>query len=139
HLERRAPDDAEHERRPAIVTGGLSSHLAYERFVVELDATAKRVGHQLLGESANEHLGTLEHRLTERDGTIDLRAVRQLSRRVDRAARLLLTPLPEAVEVLERKTERVHHAVTARARRVPAVRLEPRAQRSRLRAWVVLL
>src|SRR4029453_1250815 len=68
----------------------------------------------------------------------DRRAFAELPDGIDRAACFLQTPLADAVEVLERKPERVHDPVTARARRVAAVLLHQRAHGLRLFALLVL-
>ena len=61
---------------------------------------------------------------------VELRAVRHRARRIDRRARLVeRAPLADAVEVLERQAERVHHVVTARAGRVLPMLRDPLAHR----------
>ena len=70
----------------------------------------------------------LVERLAKRDRPVHLRAIGELTDRIDAATLFLDPPLADPVEVLEREPERIHHAVTARARRRPAVLFQPRAQ-----------
>ena len=52
-----------------------------------IETAAQRVGQQLLRHRADEDVGPAEQRLAQRHDAVDLGAVRQLARRVDRAAR----------------------------------------------------
>ena len=71
--------------------------------------------------------GSLHDRLAQVDRARDHRAVRESAARVDRGAAdafLVVAPGAHGIEILEREADRIHRRVTARARRVRAMRFE---------------
>src|SRR5688572_3337503 len=103
-----------------------------------LDAAAEPVGHELVGQRADEHLRLRQDRLAQADRSVDRRAGSQLAGRVDPSTRFLHPPLADAVKVFEREAERIHDAVTAGTRRIAAMLLEQRTNRLGLLALLLL-
>ena len=88
HLKRHALDDAEHERREPVVA--RAPRRARSRAPPACRSTrgrgrARRSAASRSSSPTNAS-GRLQQRLPQRDGAVDLRAVGQLRRRVDRAA-----------------------------------------------------
>ena len=81
--------------------------------------------------------GRLRIASPHRDDAIDGRAVGELAGRVDAGALVVGAPRAHGVEVLERKAERVHHLVTARAHRIRAMLLHALAHGPGLLALVL--
>ena len=89
-----------------------------------LDAAAERVGQQLLGDaSSTNRSGCLSSAAAELGQPVELRAVGQRARRVDRrvAPRRPSRHRPTASKFSSAKPERIDHRVAAGARRVRAV------------------
>ena len=129
-LERRALDDAEHERRePVTVRCCVLDDRAHERHVVILDAVAQGVRQQHLGHVPREHVRVPQDRLPQRGRAVDRRAVGQVATPGRLSRRYHRPPAADAVEVLEGEADRVHELVAARARRILAVLLHAVAHR----------
>ena len=91
------------------------------------DATAERVGQQLLGQRARRTSPAASTGLAEATGPSTVVPSASWPDASTAPPSFLRPPLADAVEVLEREAERIHHAVAARARRVLAVLLQPLA------------
>ena len=105
-------------------TAGMSS---------ALEPAAERVGQQLLGHRADEHVGRSSSAC--RSATTPSTCVPSSSSPDASigAARVARPPRADRVEVLEREPDRIHQLVAARAHRVRAVLLHLLAHRERLR------
>src|ERR1044071_4905049 len=124
HLKRHAFDDAENDGRPAVVVGvGFTDDLAQNRTVVFLYAAAQRVGQEPLGERLDEKAFLVEQDLAQASRAVEHRAVGQDDGRVDRPGADAdgVAPFADAVEVLQRKADRVHDPVADRAFGIGAV------------------
>src|SRR5688572_1960552 len=76
HRERGAADDAEHQRREAIVVGlRLAEYPTNDGHVVMLQAAAEGIREQLLRDGAGEELRLGEQRLAQLCDTVDGAAV----------------------------------------------------------------
>src|SRR5262245_36983849 len=76
HLEWLAADDAEDERRPAVILRlEVGDEFPHDRRIVVLETAAERVGQQLLGDGALVLIALGEHRLAECLRTVDRLAV----------------------------------------------------------------
>ena len=98
-----------------------------------LEAAAERVGQQLLGQRADEHLGPLQQRLPQRHDAVDVRAVDAAGptrRSASAVPPSRVRQAPTASKFSSAKPERIHQLVAARAHRVRAVLLHPLAHRS---------
>ncbi len=100
--------------------------------------TPEGVGHQLLGQRPNEHVGPRHQRIAQRDDPVDLGAVGELSRRIQRNPGLTRAPGARRIEILEREPEGIHHLVAPRAGRTGAVPFHALTQGAR-RLIVALL
>src|SRR5207249_11398631 len=96
-------------RRPAIViSGGGSLDPADGWRVVKLDLAAERICEQLSDHGPHK-LFLLRHQsTTQRRRAIDMCAVEQDARSINRRAALGGAPLPDRVEILEAEPQRIH-------------------------------
>src|SRR5688572_20418459 len=102
--ERRAADDARHDRRePVVLLRRVARHRAHDRHVVVLEPAAQPVGHELFGQRPHELVRAAHDSRSQGHRTIHVAAVGQLARGVDGASRFLRAPGADAVEILERK------------------------------------
>src|SRR5580700_3423172 len=78
HLKRRAVDDAENDRRPALVVGGgLMGALAHDRTVVLLETAAERVGQEPVRAGLHELLAPAQQDVAQAGRSVELGAVGQ--------------------------------------------------------------
>src|SRR5438552_2179281 len=128
HLERGALYDAEDERGETVVAPGrLALNATHERHISIISYAADAVSQKIFGKSTDKCIGMIRNRLTQAGGAVQLHAVEHFAGGVDGKAAILCAPRAHGVEVLERKPDGVHHAVTGGARRVLAVFVEPLA------------
>src|SRR5207249_3368622 len=124
HLKRLALDDAEDERREAVVVAcGIPRDGADQRHVLILDAAAQAIRQQFFGHDFHELTGVPKQPFPQTRRAVDFRAVVHLGRRVDGRSLLVRSPQANAVEVLEREADRVHQTVA-----LDAVRADPMVQ-----------
>ena len=106
-----------------------------------LERAAERVSHEFLGQSLHELLGPREQRArAARPGPVTgVPSTSTPDASIGApASRSIGAPAADRVEILEREAERVDDAVARVARRIRAVRFEPRAHRARGFAFDVL-
>ena len=96
-----------------------------------LDAPPDSERQQLLGDRPDEQFRPREQRFLQPVHPVDRRAVEERGRGIDGYPPLDLAPAPDGVVVLERKPDRVHQLVAARAGRVGPVGGQPLAYRRR--------
>src|SRR6476659_453163 len=102
HPERSTLNNTQYQRRKSIVVrSGLADDRADSRHVGVLDRPAQRVGEQSFGRGSHKCIRPAEQRLAEVVRTVKRRTVHELTRRIDRYARIALTPRPNLVEVLQ--------------------------------------
>jgi len=102
--------------------------------IVIFQPTPQRVGKQLLGNGRGELRFPRQQSLPQFPRTVDVGAVQQNTRGVDRAARIRCAPLSDRVEILQTQSQRIHTLVATRARRIRAVlRRQEMGQAARIR------
>ena len=102
-------------------------------------AAAESIAQQLFGHRRDELLASGQQDRAQAGRALEAAAVDQRARGVDRAVAFGgRPPAAHRVEVLQREPERIHRRVAARARRVAAVLLEPRAHRDEPPALVLV-
>src|SRR5271170_4182605 len=85
------------------------------RHIVILHSSSKSVDHELLGENAGENLGLGHQDFAQRNRPVNLGAIEHNTGRIDLRTLIGSSPLADGVEVLERKPDRVHQFMAARA------------------------
>src|SRR5947207_15879616 len=93
-LERRAPDDRQHDRRePIVLLRRAARNGADERHVLIFEPAAERVGHQLLDADTRELAGVaVRDPLSKLDGTAGHRIVEQLRGGIDWRSLVMAAP-----------------------------------------------
>ena len=115
---------------------GLARDLADDGAVVFFDAAADRIGQQPLGEGLHEHVLLAQQHFAQARRPVERGAVRQDAGGIDRPGprRRRVAPAAEAVEILQRKAERVHDPVADGALRIGPMLLHALTHGQRPRA-----
>ena len=130
HLKGSTLDDSENQRRPAVLARRrLPEDRAKRRHVVVRRRPAEGVREELVREPADELVAVRHQHVPELVGALKLRSVGKHARRVDGQMSFARPPLPDAIEVFERESERIHPLMAPRTDRVLAVCFHPLAHR----------
>src|SRR5262245_49943623 len=114
-LKWRACDDAENERRPAVVVARLVAHEVSHRGGVPIvETAAERVRQQHLGERPGELITLAQQGFAKRLRAVDAGTPKG-NRGVDGRAVVVLPPFADRVEVFQREPEWIHRGMAARA------------------------
>src|SRR5271165_4882916 len=95
HLKWIALYDSQNEFRETIIMARrLLNHGTNRGHVIISRRSSQRVGEKLLGRGGNKHIGAAQKRFAERCRTVQLGAIDELARGVDRRLSLHGSPLP---------------------------------------------
>ena len=95
--------------------GCFAHYLPYRRHIVVLHLAPERIGHQLLAEVLYEQLFARQHHLIEAIGAFKLIAIPEHTFGIDWHAIGIVAELADRIEILQRKTDGIHHVVAGRA------------------------
>src|SRR5262249_27275540 len=110
---------------------GASCDLFHHGPVVALQTAAEGVRQEFLGDALSEGCAIVSQQRLQFAGTLKGAAIGKCAGSIDGEVAILRTPMPDRVEVLERKAYGVHLGVARSARRIIAMFFHLRTHRTR--------
>src|SRR5262245_14339875 len=129
HLKRLALHNTENERRKTIIVAcRLPNDVSDGGHVVGRDRAPRSVSQQLFRSDGHKHVGPIQQRPSQARGAIEPCAIHHFGGGIDAGLAVVLAPLADQVEILEREADGIHDAVAGRAYSLAAVQLHALAK-----------
>src|SRR6185295_10823812 len=103
----------------------MTNDVSYSGLIRSLEPTAQRISQQLLGSAGGELIRLGHEEAAKIRGPLQRRAIHQGPVWIDGRGTILVAPTAQQIEVLQRKTDRIHDLVARRARLVRTMLLQP--------------